>query len=86
MSVVLSAPQKKNLSVQKSESESSLTITWRFLGFLSLLKSSTARLKTKALELALLADAVDIASSLVVAVLVVDFTCSDRLSTSDIFR
>ena len=42
--------------------------------------------ETDALELALLADAVDIASSLVVAVLVVDFTCSVRLSTSDIFR
>ena len=90
---------------------------WRFLGFLSLFKSSATRLKvnkhpsifaivapenrsgvadaapgvvggseTNALELVLLADAVDIASSLVVAVLVVDFTCPERLSTSDILR
>ena len=104
------------LQILHSESESSLTITWRFLGFLSSFKSSATRLKvnehpsifpivtpekrssvadaapgvfggseTKALELALLADAVDIASSLVV-VLVVDFTCSERLSMSDIFR
>ena len=38
--------------------------------------------ETKAPELALLADAVDIASSLVVAGLVVDFTCSERISTT----
>ena len=127
LSVVLYAPQmkiclhrslkKSILQILHSESESSLTITWRFLGFLSLFKSSATRLKvnehlyifpivapekrsgvadavpgvfgeseTKALELALLADAVDIASSLVVAVLVVDFRCSERISTSDIFR
>ena len=127
LSVVLSAPQmkiclyrslkKSVLQILHSESESSLIITWRYLGFLSFFKSSATRLKvnehspifpivapekrsgvadaapgvfggseTKALELALLADAVNIASSLVVAVLVVDFACSERLSTSDIFR